>query len=98
MKKLVRANSIKSVVSKMCSLRWSERKPKLSKECLLIIATLIDRKWDYALFQIIKIDFEDKWYWGICTTDGDEWGNYSDLKADKYCEMKLLGVNKKHFQ
>ena len=97
MKKLVRTDSIKSDVSKMCFLRWTKRKPKLSKECLLIAATLIDRKWDYALFQILKIDYADKWYWGICTADGDEWGDYTDLKADKYCEMKPLSENKKHF-
>lgn len=69
---------------------WSKKKPKADKECLLIAARLLAGKWDYNLFQILKTTFENKWYWGIFTADGDEWGDYSDLKADKYRRIDLL--------
>ena len=92
------SNGIKSDVSGMCFLQWSKRKPKPSKECLLLVATFIVGRWDYTLFQIMKTDFEDKWYWGLFTADGDEWGDYSDLTADRYCVMKPLGGSKKHFR
>lgn len=71
-------------------LNWSKKKPKADKECLLLVATFIGGRWDYTLYQILKTEFEDKWYWGIFTADGDEWGDYSDLTAERYCRMKLL--------
>jgi hypothetical protein len=33
---------------------------------------------------------EQCWYWGIFTAEGDEWGNYSDLVAEKYCVIEPL--------
>lgn len=86
-------------VSGMCFLRWTKKKPKPNKECVLIVATLIAGKYDYDIFQILKTDFDDKWYWGIIDRYGDEWGDYSDLKADLYYAMPLLKAgSKKHFR
>lgn len=81
--------------SGMCFPQWSKKKPKLTKECLLLVATLIRGEWGYEVFKILKKDVENKageqcWYWGIFTAEGDEWGNYSDLVAEKYCVIEPL--------
>lgn len=88
-------------------MKWSKKKPKFnkdSKECLLLVAVKIHGEWEYTLYQIKKYtlyqikksEYEEKWYWGIFTAEGNEWGNYADLKADLYCTMKRLGGSKKH--
>jgi hypothetical protein len=82
----------KTKPAEMCSLRWTKKKPRLDQECLLLAATLFSGRWDYTLFQVVRIDCGDNWYWGICTEDGEEWGAYSDLKADRYCKMKTLNA------
>ncbi len=69
---------------------WTNKKPKADKECLLLTATFISQQWEYTLFQIKKINFDGQWYWGLCNGDGDEWGDYSDLKADKYLVMETI--------
>ena len=77
-------------------LNWTRKKPKFnskSKECILIAATKINERWEYTLFEMRKMEYEDKWYWGIITADGDEWGDYADLKAQLYYTMPLLKVN-----
>lgn len=71
----------------MIKLKWTKKKPKFgtrSKECLLIAATKFNKRWDYHLYQIKKTDCDDKWYWGIFDQYGDEWGEYSDLQAQRY--------------
>lgn len=90
-------------VSGMCFLRWSKKKPKPIKDCLLLVATFIGGSYDYTLFQILMTDGENEageqsWYWGIFTADGDEWGDYSDLQADLYCTMKMISNSKKHLR
>lgn len=77
----------------MKELKWTKKKPKFttrSKECLLIAATKFNKGWDYHLYQIKKTDDGEKWYWGIFTNDGDEWGEYSDLQAQRYAIVKPL--------
>lgn len=71
-------------------MNWKNKKPKPTKECLLLTASYFAGNYEYHLFQILKTDYEDKWYWGIYTADGDEWGDYADLKADLYLTMPLL--------
>ncbi len=75
-------------------MKWTTKKPKFTEECLLIVATEIQENWDFAIFQILKTDFEDMWYWGVFDGDGCEWGDIEDLQADKYLVMPLL-KNKK---
>ncbi len=68
---------------------WSKEKPVLEEECLLIIANRIyEEKYEYALFEINKIDNGDGWYYAISEQGGDEWGDYDDLKAELYFTMK----------
>ena len=74
----------------MKKLNWQKEKPKLKKECLLLTATYWAGYWDYVIFQIIKTDFEDKWYLGLFDGTGDEWGDYIDFKADLYCILPKL--------
>lgn len=71
------------------NIKWTS-KPKLNKRCLIICASFINGKWEYQLFQVHKTEgFNNKeepiWYWGVFCGDGEEWGEYKDLKADKYC-------------
>jgi hypothetical protein len=74
----------------MNKLQWTKTKPKPTQNLLILTGTLCSDKWEYQLFEIDKTDLEDGWYWGIFTPDGDEWGAYADLSADKYCLIKPL--------
>ncbi len=67
---------------------WSKEKPVLEEECLLIVASNFNGEYEYKLFEIKKIPFEGKWYWGILDQNGGEWGDYYDLKAELYFTMK----------
>jgi hypothetical protein len=75
---------------------WTTVKPKRFKEdCLLLTASWIDY-WDYTLFEIKRtFDYDDNdkqiWYWGIFK-DCDEWGDYVDLKADRYRILPMLKI------
>lgn len=71
---------------------WSNKKPKLNKECLLITANhfkQLNNGWEYSAFTIEKTECDEKWYYGVFQ-DGDEWGAIEDLKADKYLVLPLL--------
>jgi hypothetical protein len=74
------------------NLRWTKKKPKLNKECLLITAQNWGKEqgWSYTAFSIEKVECDGRWYLGIITSDGDEWGDIDDLKADKYLVLPLL--------
>lgn len=78
----------------MKTLRWTKKKPQFkprSKECLLLVATKFNKGWEYHLYHIKKTGFnEEGWYWGVFTNEGDEWGDYSDLMAERYAIIKPL--------
>lgn len=71
---------------------WVAEKP--DKECVFISATKYIRNeedllWDYAIWQIKKLDGEDEhgntaWYFGLLNGDGEEWGPLEDLEAALY--------------
>lgn len=76
---------------------WQKEKPQqFTDECLLLIAKKWkDEPFEYDLFEIREIDGynendEPAWYWGIFCPDGEEWGDYADLKADLYMTMPVL--------
>jgi hypothetical protein len=74
----------------MNKVKWTTKKPKADRECILVVATVCYKQVEYTVYKILKTDFEDGWYWGIFTGDGEEWGDYDDLKAAKYCRIGLL--------
>jgi hypothetical protein len=69
---------------------WTKKKPKFKEECLLITACKIQSEWEYTIFQIKKLYFDEHWYWGILNGDGEEWGDLADLEATMYCKLSLL--------
>ncbi len=71
-------------------MNWTKRKPKFTKECLLIVASKFAKQWEYQIFKILKTGNEDGWYWGWFTGDGEEYGDIADLKAEKYLVLPLL--------
>lgn len=76
-------------------MNWVKEKPDLSKECLLMTATWIDgpysKYWDYKLWNILKVECPEGWYFGLHDQDYEEWGDYQeDLTADLYCILPLL--------
>jgi len=76
-------------------MKWTKDKPTFTKECLLLTASKIRGEWHYSLFEIKQMDAitdEDErvWYWGIFTTDGDEWDSLDELKSDMYCKLPFL--------
>lgn len=70
-------------------MEWKKEKPKPSSEFILIAASAVNGGYDYTLFQILKTEYEGKWYYGIFTADGDEWGDYADLTADLYMTLPM---------
>lgn len=73
-------------------VRWFKKKPKANKECLLLVANFFEGKWEYTLYLVIKVYFEHSkgFYYGLCNSDGEEWGDYNELTADLYCIIKPL--------
>lgn len=78
---------------------FTNKKPKrFNGNCLLLTATWIEGHlasyWSYNLYEIAKTEgYNDKeepcWYWGIFS-DGEEWGDYADITADKYSIIPVL--------
>lgn len=87
----------------MREIKWTKIKPKRFKEdCLLLTATFLFSVWHYDLFEIKRTEGDDEagWYWGIFA-HGEEWGDYADLAANKYClfpalKNKKLNTNKEN--
>ena len=74
--------------------KWLTEKPEFTEECTFVTATKYNRNGedlylDYSIWQIKKMDGEDKygdpiWYWGLLNGDGEEWGDLDDLTVDLY--------------
>ncbi len=64
--------------------QWVKDKPQLTEECILITHTVFRNNHEYQAWQILRIESEEGWYFGLCTMDGEEWGDYEDLKSDHY--------------
>ena len=73
----------------MKKLKWTTKKPKFDRECLVICASKIDKEWNYNIYQIQKAEYEDIWYWGWFD-NGEEVGDIVDMHADKYAVIELL--------
>ncbi len=64
--------------------QWVSEKPEFTEECILLTHTVFRNAHEYQAWQIVKIEAEDGWYWGLCNMEGEEWGALEDLKADHY--------------
>lgn len=73
----------------MDKLNWTTEKPIFGRECLLICASEIGGNWNYNIYQIQKIEYEETWYWGWLE-NGDEVGDLADMQAHKYAVIELL--------
>jgi hypothetical protein len=72
---------------------WTPVKPKFKKECLLLTASKIRDEWSFNSWWVRKVeDGDGMWFMELCTIDGDEWGELSDLDAEFY---KVVGIPKK---
>jgi hypothetical protein len=49
---------------------------------------MINGEWEYSLFEIKKVVVENDFYFGIFDKWNDEWGDYEDLTAERYCLLK----------
>lgn len=80
-------------------MKWSTEKPKKWKECVMITASFYeDQGWEYTLWEVKKIEFDDKWYWGLVCADGEEWGDIDELSADLYATFRPLKIKNKELQ
>lgn len=71
--------------------QWLDDKPEFTDECLVIAANEIRGEWEYTLYQIRKlIDDDGNWYLGWLTSDGEEYGDLNDFKAQKYMIIKPI--------
>lgn len=72
---------------------WVRYKPKFKEECLMLTASKHKNEWFYNAWWIREVDGDDGgWYWGLCTIDGEEWGDVNDLSADLY---KIINIPSK---
>lgn len=71
-------------------MKWTTKKPKFKKECLLMTATYFQGNWEYSTYQIKRVEFEGEWYMGWLTGDGEEYGDLKDLQSQLYCVLPLL--------
>ena len=69
---------------------WLEEKPDFTEECILITAQDFKTGWEYSIYQIRKTSLEGTAYMGWFSSDGEEYGDLFDCKADKYLTMALL--------
>lgn len=99
-----KTNIVKPPVSGMCFLRWTSKKPKFDAECIVICGhKWKNEEWEYNLYTIRKTDCENEageqgWYWGLFTSNGDEYGDLEDMSAGIYFVMPLVEGSKKHFR
>lgn len=77
-------------ISNITFRKWLTQKPKFDCWCIVITANKIRKQWEYSIFTVQRVDFEDKWYWGLIDGNGDEWGDIEDLKAQKYYVIEAL--------
>lgn len=63
---------------------WIDVKPKADKEFIMVTASKFKTHWEYNVWIVQKLEGDDGWYYGLLAGDGEEWGDYDDLKADLY--------------
>ena len=66
----------------MKRMKWTTEKP--DKPCLFICRTKIKDKWDYTLFILEFVGFDDSRYLGWFDNNYDEYGALEELTADEY--------------
>jgi hypothetical protein len=79
------AFNIAEIYSEQVRPKWTNKKPKFNKECFFLAATKYkDNPWSVNLFQIVRIECDEGWYWGWCDGDGEEIDDLAELKAQFY--------------
>jgi hypothetical protein len=63
---------------------WSAEKPKPDKEFWFVSASYFKDHWECRIWQVVKINGPDGWYYGLCDGEGEEWGDWEDLQAERY--------------
>ena len=63
---------------------WRDEKPAFTDEVVFVTAIFMKGHWHYTLWEMLWVDGEGGGYLGLHCDDGDEWGDYEDLRADKY--------------
>lgn len=68
---------------------WLTDKPTFNKECILLTASFFNDQWIYNSWQIKELygegfDNKEHYYWAWLNMDGEEYGDLSDLTADRY--------------
>jgi hypothetical protein len=78
---------------------WTDKKPAFDREMVFVTANEFKDVWEYNVWQILQAEGEDDkgntvWYWALCNSEGDEWGDNEDLAADKYLILPSLKTKK----
>jgi hypothetical protein len=68
---------------------WCNDMPEFDIECIFAAASLIGENYEYSIWEVKKLDgydsnWNEAWYYGLLTGDGEEWGDINDFRADKY--------------
>lgn len=75
--------------SKITFHKWLTKKPKFDCECIVVKANKWSKEWHYETFIIRRVEFEDKWYWGLHDNHDYEVGPITDLKGGRYYVMPI---------
>jgi hypothetical protein len=62
--------------------QWTNIKPDLKEECILVTAKIWPRYTEYDIWEIKWIEGECGDYLGIFNNEGVEWGDIEELGAD----------------
>lgn len=70
-------------------MTWTKTKPIFKKDCILLCGGWFRGEFEYNAYLIKKVYFEDKWYWGWLTSDGDEVGDIEDMHSELYLILPI---------
>jgi hypothetical protein len=68
---------------------WVREKPKADKDRVFASANWFKDHWEFKVWFISLVMFDEKWYYALCEGDGEEWGDYEDLQCDLYFELPV---------
>jgi len=68
--------------------RWITEKPEADHEFTLVTKTKClagtGQNYNYQVWNVIKFEDSEGWYYALCNGEGEEWGPYEDLSAQFY--------------
>lgn len=77
-------------------MNWTTEKPEPVDGRVFASASWIKQNginvgyWDYSIWTMVRMSTDEGAYIALCDGMGEEWGDLSDMDADKYCILPAL--------